>query len=349
MMIDWVTCKAPFYYPGIVSGGQFVSIDADGEIEFATPKRRQFVGSWESSMTARTVGVDSNGDTNLIELSGNPVKFLQGHNLWGSSDLSGLIYETILKISSSLDVVQPEAFLRRLHITTLSRVDINEQYTLGSRSNVLASLYHIGSTSRTRSKEAVTRGSTVYLNKPSKRWEFKLYSKGQELELPRNKRQGLIDLPQSVLDFSDDVLRIELTLKSNELRESENGLYLLANWENVDLETIFDDYYSRLTMNDQLELKLLDLDGLPSGVRATYQLWFDGHDVRSMLSRPTFYRHRNQLLEHGIDISMASNKVQPDRSNVVPLVRTITLSPAVVPDWAYGTDLFFEPRKLRSI
>ena len=102
-------------------------------------------------------------------------------------------------------------------------------------------------------------------------------------------------------------------------------------------------------MNDQIELKLLDLDGLPSGVRATYQLWFDGHDVRSMVSRPTFYRHRNQLLEHGIDISMASNKVQPDRSNVVPLVRTITLSPAVVPHWAYGTDLFFEPRKLRSI
>lgn len=347
MMIDWVICKAPFYYPGIVSGGQFVSIDADGQIEFSTPKRRKFVGSWESSMTARTVGVDSNGDTNLIELSGNPVKFLQGHNLWGSSDLSGLIYETILKISSSLGVVQPQAVLSRLHITTLSRVDINEQYQLGSRSNVLAALYHVSSTSRTRSKEATTRGSTVYLNKPSKRWEFKLYSKGQELELPRNNKQGLIDLPLSMRHFADDVLRVELTLKGNEMRE--NGLYLLANWENVDPETIFDDYYGRLTMSDQLELKLLDLDGLPSSVRATYQLWFDGHDVRSMLSRPTFYRHRNQLLEHSIDISMPSNKVQPDRSNVVPLVRTITLSPAVVPDWAYGTDLFFEPRKLRSI
>lgn len=349
MMIDWVTCKAPFYYPGIVSGGQFVSIDANGEVEFSTPKRRQFVGSWESSMTARTVGVDSNGDTNLIELSGNPVKFLQGHNLWGSSDLSGLIYETVLKISSSLGVVQPDSFLSRLHVTTLSRVDINEQYHLGSRSSVLAALYHIGSTSRTRAKEAVTRGSTVYLNKPSKRWEFKMYSKGQELELPRNNKQGLIDLPQSMHDFADGVLRVELTLKSNELRESENGLYLLANWETVDLENVYDDYYSRLTMNDQLELKLIDLSSLPSGVRSSYQLWFDGHDVRSMVSRPTFYRHRNQLLEHGVDISMPSNKVQPDRSNVVPLVRTITLKPAVVPSWAYGTDLFFEPRKLRSI
>ena len=139
--------------------------------------------------------------------------------------------------------------------------------------------------------------------------------------------------------FSDDVLRIELTLKSNELRESENGLYLLANWENVDLETIFDDYYSRLTMNDQIELKLLDLDGLPSGVRATYQLWFDGHDVRSMVSRPTFYRHRNQLLEHGIDISMASNKVQPDRSNVVPL----STSYLPVPSWEVLT---FEPLRI---
>lgn len=346
MMIDWVTCKAPFYYPGIISGGQFISLDVDGAIEFSTPKRRQFVGSYESSITARTVGVDSNGDTSLIELSGNPVKFLQGHNLWGSDNLPALVYETILKISSMLGVIQPHSYIKRLSATTLSRVDINEQFHIGSREQVEQVLYHIGSTSRTRSKGALTKGSTIYLNKPSKRWEFKFYSKGQELALPRNNKAGLLQLPQSVLDYADDIIRAELTLKSNELRESEDGLYLLANWENVDCEHIFNDYYERLTMVDQLELQLLDLSKLPSGTRSTYQLWFDGHDVKAMLARNTFYRHRNQLLEHGIDISLPSNRSQPDKSNVVPLIRTITLTPATIPDWAFGTDLYFEPRQL---
>lgn len=346
MMIDWVTCKAPFYYPGIISGGQFISLDVNGEIEHSTPKRRQFVGSWESSMTARTVGVDNNGDTCLIELSGNPVKFLQGHNLWGSDNLPALVYETVLKISSMLDVIQPASYIQRLMCTTLSRVDINEQFRIGSRKEALQCLYHIGSTSRTRSKGALTKGSTVYLNKPSKRWEFKFYSKGQELALPRNNKAGLIELPQAALDYADDIIRAELTLKSNELRESEDGLYLLANWEQADCEQIFNDYYERLTIVDQLELQLVDLSKLPSGVRSTYQLWFDGHDVMSIISRPTFYRHRKQLLEHGIDISLSSNKKQPDKANVVPLVRTITLTPATIPDWAFGTDLYFEPRQL---
>jgi len=101
-------------------------------------------------------------------------------------------------------------------------------------------------------------------------------------------------------------------------------------------------------MVDQLELQLLDLSKLPSSVRSTYQLWFDGHDLMSILSKPTFYRHRKQLLEHCIDISLPSNKTQPDRSNVVPLVRTITLRPAEIPSWAFGTNLYFEPRLIAS-
>lgn len=347
MMIDWVTCKIPFYYPGILSDGQFLSLDANGEIEFSTPKRKQFEGSYSSSITARTAEVDTNRDTCAIEISGNPVKFLQGHNLWGSDDLPALVYETTLKISSMLGVIQPASYLERLPLSTLSRVDINEQYKIGNRSDVLAYLHHLGATSRTRAKEALTSGSTVYLNKPSRRWEFKFYSKGQELGLARNKKVGMLELPQSMLDYADDVLRAELTLKSNELRDC--NLRLLANWQYEDCEQIFDEYYSRLTIVDQLELALIDLTKLNTGVRATYQLWLDGHDIRSMLARNTFYRHRRQLLEHGIDISMPSNRSQPDTTNVTPLVRTITLQPAAIPEWAFGTELYFEPRKMPSL
>ena len=323
-----------------------MSIDASGAVEFSTPKRKVISGSYATNFTIRTVNVDANGDTCEVQLSGNPVKFLQGHNVWGSNDLPNLVYETVLKISSILGVEQPLNIIGQLKlgIGTVSRVDINEMYKLGSRPNVLAYLYHVSQNSRTRTQSAVSKGSTVYLNKDSRRWSVKLYSKGQEVELPRNNKQGLIELTPSMHSYCDDALRIELTLKQSELNDI--GLKNLAAWNNVELENLFNDYYERLVMADQLELQLVDLSNLPLGVRSAYQLWFSGHDVRNMIPKRTFYHYRKILLEHGIDISMPSNHTQPDRANVVPLVRTITLTPATIPEWAYGTQLFFEPRKL---
>lgn len=347
MMIDWITCKIPFYAPFVVDGGRFISVAADGSIDFETPKRKQLRGSYDSSMTVRTTLVDANGHTEQVELSGNPVKFLQGHNVWGSQDLPNLVVELVLKVSHHLSIIQPPQFLAALMSShgTISRVDINEMFDLGTRSNVLTYLHHIGENSRTRAQSAVTSGTTVYLNKTSRRWSIKLYSKGQEVELPRNNKQGTLKLTDSLKSYTDPMLRIELTLKSNELRE--NGLHLLSAWNGVECDQVFDDYYSRLTMPDQ---QLLEIpDNLPNSLKLTYVSWFEGHDIRSMVSRPTFYRHRKQLLEFGIDISLSSSKGRTDPSKVVPLVRTITLKPAVVPSWAYGTHLFFEPRKLCKV
>lgn len=321
-----------------------MSINPDGTVEYTTPKRMQLRGSHDASMTIRTIQVDANGHTAQVELSGNPVKFMQGHNVWGSEDLPSLVVEVALKVSSILSTVQPREFVEAIvsGASTVSRVDINQMYDLGTRSNVLSYLHHVGQNSRTRAQSAVTAGTTVYLNKRSRRWSVKLYSKGQEIEQPHNTKKGSIQLTDSVKAYADPMLRIELTLKSNELREQ--GLHKLNAWNDVECNTVFEDYYGRITMPDQ-QLLLIP-DDLPSSVRMTYVSWFEGHDVRSMVSRPTFYRHRKQLLEFGIDISLSSAKARPDSSNVTPLVRTITLKPATIPHWAYGTDLFFEPRKL---
>ena len=56
-----------------------------------------------------------------------------------------------------------------------------------------------------------------------------------------------------------------------------------------------------------------------------------------MLSKPTFYKHRAQLLEHGIDINLVVEKM--DRSNVVPLVRVLEAKPVQIPDWAFDLNL----------
>ena len=340
IMIDWITGKFPFYFKGLLTDGEFLSISADGAIETRTLKRKIITGSYASNITIRTFNVDENRNTCEVELSGNPAKFMQGHNLFGTLDAVNLIYSTLERISSLLGVEQPIQFYNAWKAASgiISRVDINTMYSLGSRSDCLQWLHSASSSSRTRSQSAVTRGSTVYWNRESRRWSLKAYSKGQELELPRNNKQGLIELNKPVLDWANDKLRIELTLKSNELRH--HNLHTLREFAKVEPLDLLDEYMEKMTISDQLELEIDVLQTLRGALKGTYSAWLAGIDCRSTMSKPTFYRHRKELLKYGIDISISKPV-----SNVVPFVRTITMTPAAVPDWAIGTDLYFEPPK----
>ncbi len=51
-----------------------------------------------------------------------------------------------------------------------------------------------------------------------------------------------------------------------------------------------------------------------------------------MLSKTSFYKHRRDLLEYGIDIAI--RKEVADRTNVIPLVRVLEAVPVGVPKWA---------------
>ena len=349
IMIDWVTAKIPFYCPGVISDGDFLSVTRDGEVEYKVPKRLSVRGSYDASLTIRTEELDANGDTAYITLSGNPVKFLQGHNLFGSDDLINLVSETILRVSKLIDRPQPGSVLNAIYkgAYTLSRVDINRMFSLGSRAGVEQYLHTMSMTSRTRSQGPVTKGSTVYLNKSSRRWSFKFYSKGQEANLRRNRKQGTINLPRELLNWADSMLRAELTLKSNELRET--GLHVAANWNTMETLDLFADYSERIDMAPQKPIE--DISKLfeeikPKSAVSTYQLWKDGHDVRQLVTRPTFYRHRSALLEYGIDISMPPPLQDQSTSNVIPFCKTLELKPAEMPHWVHGTEYLFEPRKL---
>jgi II/X family phage/plasmid replication protein len=74
--------------------------------------------------------------------------------------------------------------------------------------------------------------------------------------------------------------------------------------------------------------------------------WFDGHDQRLILSKPTFYRHRKALLEYDIDISILNTKNQQETAKIIPLCKVLELKPAEFPHWVSGTEFLFEPRKV---
>lgn len=345
-MIDWVSAKLPFYYPGVISDGQMMSLTRDGEVEFSVHKRMMVAGSYESRVSMRTAEVDLEGNTCVIEFSGNPVKFLQGHNLFGSSDLLNLMAETFHKLSELLSAPQPAEVVGKVlrGAYTLSRVDINRMFSLGDRAEVHAYTYALSKNARTRSQAAVVKGSTVYFNKTSKRWSFKFYSKGQEAELIRNKKDVSIEMPTDLKGWVDPMLRAELTLKSNELRKRK--LHLAYNWHTIEEYDIFANYAERIEMPEQKQTAEIVEKIKSRPAIATYTMWCDGHDVRAILPQNTFYRHRRLLLEHGIDISIAVPSEAEAPTTVVPFKKTLELRPAVLPGWVPGTEYLYEPRKL---
>ena len=56
----------------------------------------------------------------------------------------------------------------------------------------------------------------------------------------------------------------------------------------------------------------------------------------------TIGREVDELCKQGVDISIPKSDVT---SNVVPLIRVLEAVPVGVPDWAEGTNMYFEPRK----
>lgn len=340
VMIDWITVKVPLKHSGVLCNGRIVKVTPDEQVDYEVRCWLSVEGSHSANLSVKTVEVDENGNGTVLMISGNPVKWFQGHNVFGTDDLGGLVYETMMRLCSIFHFEPSPDELRawRRGDYTISRVDINGMYSLGCRRDVHAWLNTAQRSARTRMGVGILKGGTIYWGSNSSRWTLKAYSKGEEIS-----RKGHMLPPElsltSIADYADDKLRLELTLRQKELKKL--GIEKGSAWEGFEVESLFDTYRDKLQMSHQKITSSRILD-LPSCVRGTYQLWADGHDCRQILSDRTFYRHRNELRKQGIDISIPKTNVT---QNVIPLIRVLEAIPVGVPDWAEGTNLYFEPRK----
>jgi II/X family phage/plasmid replication protein len=343
-MIDWLSGKIHFLHTTTqLPSGSVVSIDSNGAIEWKTTKRIEIKGSHDSTFTIRTDPSSEylKGVFTKLEFSGNPVKFIQGHNIWGSSDLTGLAYEAITKALSSLGLrlTAVESKLLFDGVFSISRVDVNHMYSMGSLESVNQWLHSAEFSARTRMGKGHFSGNTLYFQKKSTRWSLKFYSKFLELKATGHQLPREFFEAKSFHEFANDKLRAELTLRTKELKKL--GLDIGSAWGDNEHIDVFIDYMGRLDMSEQKQLDDLVLT-LPIVFRSTYLTWKEGYDVKAIMSSSAFYRHRTRLLSYGLDISIPSGN-KPN--NVIPLMRIIEAIPAEIPEWAHGTKYYFEPRK----
>ena len=216
----------------------------------------------------------------------------------------------------------------------VTRLDINYPYLLPTKHDVLAFIRAAEFTAKTRHGRPSMKGGTLYFGKNSRRWSIKMYCKAEEILVKGHTLPDHLNNKNLLIDWVQNLLRVELTLRTKELEKLD--LPLAKDLTETVIKSLFSDYIKRLDMNKQIRLTDKKLMELPSRLMSTYTLWKSGEDVTQLLSKATFYRHRKELLEFGVDITfpMRTND-ETDYSNVIPLLRVLEAKPVEVPNWAF--------------
>lgn len=343
VMVDWITCVIPCTHSSTIFGGKIFKIQPDGEIVWTRDTAKQITGSYDSNIQVQT---SVPGES--LHVSGNPVKFLQGHNLFGSNDLVSLNYALLENLREILDLRPSELELAAWAVGgyPLSRIDLATMFNLGSPANVRNWLRQAEQTATMshRGRGQLTKGSTLYFGKNSRRWGAKFYAKGEEFH--KNGHDALLE-DARLVDYASPMLRYEVVTRTMELKRL--GLDSAFSWEDFDKISngIIDSTLERFNMGNVTALAIEQIDGLKPSLRGVLELWRTGYDVRGILPKTSFYRYRSQIMAvTGVDIATpkpSKNEGGPAWSDLVQ--PPIELVPAQIPDWAIGTPLYFEPKK----
>ena len=332
-MIDWVTAKLPC--DNTLRAGYVVKVDADGNMEWLTESWLPVEGSYSSNFMIKSLTPQT------IQVSGNPAKWLQGHNLFGTNDIKLLmatffsaLYETMAEEGLNPTIEQCERIAEGRY--TISRVDINETWFLKNQYDVKAWIRAAGEKmSMPYRGKGVFSGDTLYWGKGSKYYYLKCYSKGDEINSKKSNFPSDLRTPQ-MLEYADKALRLELVLCSKALREW--GLNEPCNWSLDTPRMLLLQVVRTLDMSNNFKLSSEVTRGLPTGLRLAYIAWLSGEDLRTILPKNTFYRYRRKLKEYDIDIVLVRD-VDKLVDNVVPLIRVLEAEPVGIPEWAYEQGL----------
>ncbi len=330
-MLDWSLVQFPIVHDPIASG-YVLSVNPDGTEEWCSPRRLQATGSFEKSISIKSIDCGGVGQASHLWCNGNPSKFLQGHNVFGSDDAVSLLYDVFCILVKQFDLhpTQEEIYRIKTGDYPLKMVDVNYSFSLPCRIDVLAFIRALEFKAKTRHGRPSMKGGTLYFGKNSKRWAIKLYCKAEEIETKRGEIPLKL-IGQGIETWAEDKLRIELRLLKKELEDL--NIKKVKDLDKQTLQRLFNEYLRKIDMNEQIKLTEEVMMEMPNKLRSTYTLWSEGHDLRSMISKATYYRHRIDLKEFGINIDLRPESTT--KTNVVPLVRILEAVPAEIPYWAF--------------
>ncbi len=338
MMVDWLTVELPDPIGAPINDGHVCRVRTDGSLHWSTACKRQLGGSHASSMMFRALGAADDGVSGSgLQISGNPAKFLQGHNLFGSDCPTDLLTRVLDRVGPELwpDVYHDAAMID-LAQGDISRIDLTGSWLLPRAADVVPYLRAMEERVWVpyRGRGVMNDTGTLYYGrtdkgKRAKDWQLKLYHKGLEI--------GVHPLPlpaysvPELLNDTNRTIRVELTLRSAELKRL--GLSKIGDWTPEKVAQIWRLYVAKLDFGEAtINIDTLDLAelGLKARHATSLAAWKAGNDLRCVMAPSSFRRLRTELKElTGYDIALRCPK-----SNVVPLRRLVMAEDAGRPAWA---------------
>jgi hypothetical protein len=314
VQVDWVSGEVSseaIIRQGIklYDTGKVAELTPDGEVKILRANFMSFEGSHDNRLAI------CSRDGASVYVSGNPAKFFQGHNLFGSTDVDGLFLSAGIAIRQGVGLFPGPQTFASCEFTRprYTRIDLTRSYRFSSNESARAWLREIASSARSRHGSAgLGKDGSVTFGKGSRRWSFTIYPKFDEL-LAKGRGHALSKALDSLAakrleNWAEGVVRFELRLRSLELEQVWPITSPLATWL---------QYFGRIQFNRNnaaaLEVDMV-MQAMPQHLRGYLARWKVGEDLRRTLTLPTYYRIRRELLKHaGVDIAAAPH---PDASIV---------------------------------
>lgn len=328
LMIDWMTLRIPIDRLGSSihsrlqsATGRMVCIRADGTKAWV--KAYLDIDQIRSDMPGLywTIQGDAHGAT-LLTIGGSPASIEHGINVFGSDDIRHCANILVRFASCSFDAILPP-----IDLWQCRRLDITENYDMGSPEAVKQALRILLSTDSTRRRATSDRngGDSVYWSPKSDLISGKAYHKGPQIRYLHRKNKLPFDdeTVEKYARLADQLLRLELKLGSRWFRRTQqHWLYLEPNT----LRQIHIDFFSRfigkIEVTEMSNLRELCEQCAPTigQGRAAYCTWLNiraiGYDqAKASTPRSTWYRSLKVLRAAGLSDSDLCS------SNVVPLRR----------------------------
>lgn len=311
--------------------GRVIKIKGNGEIEFETLCLMQVTGSYDDTISVKSCLIPAapewsafrgqNISANYrVYISGNPTKFLQGHNVYGHSDMLGVIMDFIKLVLQKLDIDEFTIARVLKDPIRITRLDITQNYVLDSALAVSDWLRH-AAVFMTGKNQKVDNDKTVYIGKNSRRVSIKIYNKANEMLFHR-KTFNLDDSAfLSLHNTALNLIRIEVTLRGKKLDD------LTANYiqkvSNPMLNELYESQLHKMNLPENIEVTEEIINELSPKFAGVYRHWQNGIDLKTRMSKAQYYRYRKFFLDnYNLDISLPPRDL-PKKSNVIPLWRYI--------------------------
>lgn len=310
--------------------GRIIQVRPTGEIDYETLKPLPVTGSYDDKVIVKSCPVPASPEWSMIKqddtlwrvyISGNPTKFLQGHNVYGHQDMTGVIRDFIKSVLEKIDIDEFTIARVLRDPIKITRVDITQSYIMDTPKDV-SDWLRASSQFLTGKNQKVDADKTLYVGKNSRRCSIKVYEKSAEML----KHKGTFNLSEAAFEAlyktASQLLRFEVTLRGMKLEDL--GMHYIQKVDNKMFEDQFSIQLEKMNLPENIDLVENELNDLPSRYVGIYSLWKDGVDIKQKMSLATYKRYRKFFLDgYNLDLSMPPRDIS--KTNVIPLWRVIAV------------------------